>query len=313
MSQKVFGSRPRYNGFPVLLDDGTVGAASGITGQTLTSNTVAANSVGSVFADVSTANSCALIINPATYSAGAQVVFESSRDNGVTYAPHPVIRSDTGFVATSHYLSDGSASKFVKFDASCIGIQSIRMRIVTTFSTSVTLAIQPSAATLANPVVTDGGRQHICYYAARVTCNTSGAETFFTVNQTKASSANGSATAWNLTNGKRFRMTAIQLGRQASTSVATLINTVFRMRFNPNAGGVTTSSAVVWEARAATHAALGAYGNITVPIPEGGFDIEPYYNANNGAQFGFTHTSTYNTNPGTVDICVFGYEYSASA
>ncbi len=298
MAQKVFGSRPRFNGYQVLLDDGTVtGTPSGITGFTATSQNISTGqtpTVGPV--NVSTANSVAFYVTTAGATAPV-FAFEQSVD-GTTWAPLLVECADNGIVASTQTIFNTGAP--VQYRASVVGVASVRFRVTSASSAVTSVVIQPSNTTTI--LQTAESTVSAVYFQRGVTASPASTETIIPINRTlgtdnsQTSLSNGTPSS-----GRTFKITAIQLGLQGNTTTATTAGCTFRIRYQPASAG--TSSPLLVETRLGVPATIGAYSVANVALPDAGFDIQ------SGYYFCVTYTAVYTSNPPSVDVAIFGYEY----
>lgn len=309
MSGKIFGSTPTYNGLPLT---GGGGSSGGIAGHTASTTTIAtgAGPTATSAVDVSEASSVAFhIINvsdSATYSAGLVLIFEQSND-AVEWAPLYVTRSDTIFSASQHTLLAGTVNRSVKFEAPVLGIAYVRARTYSTLagSSSVSIVIQPSGSALTPAqAVSTPTRSPLFLTRIGVSAGGTGTEALGSMTKTVDTTVYSAASTLPIAAGKRWCFTSITLGQQGHVT-ATTASTLLRLRYN-SAGAVTTSSTILWEMRVATPQTSAAYQSITIPFPDGTYEIV----GGDTVNIGFSLVTSYTTNAPTTDVFIAGYEYS---
>lgn len=146
-----------------------------ITGQSLA--VTAATPVTGTGLDVSAAGNATFFVKNTVagtgYTGAPVIVFEQSDDN-VQWAAMPVMRSDTGLVASTHTLPAGAANTSIAFDCGLEGVNWVRVRVTTAQTangmTIVTapggLAFSPFVATLNQPAGAGGWTTHKLLSAA---------------------------------------------------------------------------------------------------------------------------------------------------
>ncbi len=308
MSQKIFGSRPRFNGYQVLLDDGTftAPAASGITGLTATTATITAGNLTAVQATVTSANSASFTLTSAsTYAAGVTLAFECSTDN-TYWEPITAIRTDTGYAAPEHLLTSAGAGSAVKWDVPVVGTGWIRVRPTSAFTVDVSIRIQPSYAMMPTPL--GPPRINNIFYRYGQLAGTSGNEMLLNLLRTQGTSVSGSsASSFSTSAAYRLRINAVHVGFANPTTGSSVATATFRLRYNAS-GAITTSSPILTEYRIQLPAVTGQWQGLTVALPDGGYEIP----GDNTGCYGWTLLPSYTTNVPYWDIFVAGYEYKVT-
>jgi hypothetical protein len=149
----------------------------------------------------------------------------------------------------------------------------------------------------------DAGRTTVTYTAVAAAAGTTTTETAITLQKSAGTAATSTAASFVITSGKRFRITHITFATRGHNT-ATAQTTTFNLRVN-TAGAVTTSSTpIIFRARAATPATANAWDRATFEIPDG---LEIL--GDGTLQFGVTAAATYTTNAPTWDVTIIGFEY----
>jgi hypothetical protein len=181
----------------------------------------------------------------------------------------------------------------------------------TTPGTTNNVAITPPTLTkgtqgatgLSVQALNDAGRTHVNYCAVAAAAGATGVETAITLTKSSGTAATSTGTSFVITNGKRFRITAISVATRGHAT-ATIQTTTFNLRINTGGAVATNSTPILLSVRSATPATASAWDRVIVPIPDG-FEI-----AGDGTlQFGVTAAATFTTNAPTWDVCIIGYEY----
>jgi hypothetical protein len=149
----------------------------------------------------------------------------------------------------------------------------------------------------------DAGRTTVTYTAVAAAAGTTTTETAITLQKSAGTAATSTAASFVITSGKRFRITHITFATRGHNT-ATAQTTTFNLRVN-TAGAVTTSSTpIIFRARAATPATANAWDRATFEIPDG---LEIL--GDGTLQFGVTAAATYTTYAPTWDVTIIGFEY----
>lgn len=149
----------------------------------------------------------------------------------------------------------------------------------------------------------DAGRTNLQFYAVAAAAGATGTETAITLTKSSDTSATTTGTSFIITNGKRWRITAISFATRGHAT-ATIQTTTFNLRINTAGAVTTTSTPIVLAVRSATPATASAWDRVIVPIGNG---IE--FTGNGTIQFGVTAAATYVTNAPTWDVLITGFEY----
>jgi hypothetical protein len=149
----------------------------------------------------------------------------------------------------------------------------------------------------------DAGRTAISFYANNVASGTTTTETLITLTQSSGTGATSSASTYTITNGKRLRLTEIQVASRGNAT-ATIQSTVFNLRLNTAGACVVTSTPILMGIQSATAAVASAWDRVTLPIPDG------YEIAGNGTiALCISAAATFTTNAPTWSVNLIGYEY----
>lgn len=136
----------------------------------LTQNVTANTPVTTSALDASEAGNVTFIVkNTAAatgYTGNPVIAFEQS-DDGTSWAPLTVVRSDNNVAATTHYLTPNSAFAELMFDGAAEGVNWVRARVITAQSANgMTIVIQPGGLGFSPVVSTINGAARATYRAA---------------------------------------------------------------------------------------------------------------------------------------------------
>lgn len=281
--------------------------------STTTSGSIAAAGTGTVGPlNVADAGNVTFIIKNTTAAsafAGAPVlVFEQSDDNS-SWAPLPVVRSDTNAIASTWTLSANAASTEIMFNAPLPGVTWVRVRCTTGPTTNaMTIVIQPGGF-LSQPYSTvvekkDSGRvpKTITLDSFAIVATT---ETLHTMSFSSANGTLTTGTSYNVTAGKTFRVQSIMIGQHTIAGNTTAVNVLVRMRANNAGAAVVGSPLQLIVPLQGIAAANSAAPIVFADIPDG-------WEFPGGSGIGFTSTCAgfvTTTAAPKLDITLIGYEY----
>lgn len=149
----------------------------------------------------------------------------------------------------------------------------------------------------------DSGRTAINFYAIAAATGLTTVETAITLTKSSGTAATSTGTSFVVTNGKRYRITAISFATRAN-AVATAQSTTFNFRINTGGAVTTSSTPVVLSARSASAATASAWDRVYIDLLEG-YEIT----GDGTLQFGITAAATFAVNAPTWDVYISGYEY----
>ena len=323
-----------------MISDGTypwrkvqVGKTGGLAVRgaslTSTSGSIAAAGTGTIGPlDVSEAGNVTFTVKntvAASAYAGAPVLVFEQSDDGVSYGPLLVVRSDTALAASTFTLAANTASASLMFDAGVEGVTWVRCRVTTGPATNaMTVAITQGGmpfsplvavaqATLTKGTqgstgitaqdLKDAGRSARTFTLEAFNI-TATAETIMTMSYSTDNGTLTTGTTYSVTTGKRLRIQSITLALHTVASNTTATSIIVRIRAVASGSAIVTSPLQgIFVLPGQSVANLG--NTINIPFPDG-------WEFQAGSAFAVTEACAgyvVTTAAPKLDVSIVGYEY----
>ncbi len=151
--------------------------------------------------------------------------------------------------------------------------------------------------------IRDTSKVSIQLYTTNVIAPATNVETLITLTKSSGINATTTGTSFTISNGKRFRITSLNLAIRGSAT-ATVTSNIFSLRVNPLGAVTTTTTPIIFRVRLATPTTANIVDRMSIPFPEG-LDIV----GTSTLQIGLSIISTYVNNAPTYDVLISGYEF----